>query len=110
MKAHGSSLPLQVKDSSVAAGILENVCGFGEEVFVGREKGLAGVEAPVEAAVKGRGLVQRWAGTSLLVREGSPPGSVLTTTLYSAPPLYIPKRAVARPQASIQERGWRLSF
>lgn len=47
MKAHGSSLPLQVKDSSVAAGILENVCGFGEEVFVGREKGLAGSDAPV---------------------------------------------------------------
>lgn len=48
MKAHGISLPLRVKDSSVAAGILGNVCGFGEEFFAGREKGLAGVEAPGE--------------------------------------------------------------
>lgn len=45
MKAHGISLPLRVKDSSVAAGILGNVCGFGAELFVGREKGLAGSEA-----------------------------------------------------------------
>lgn len=50
MKAHGSSLPLRVKDSSVAAGILENVCGSGEESFVGREKGLAGFEALVGEA------------------------------------------------------------
>ena len=35
MKAHGSSSPSRVKDSSVAVGILENVCGFGEGIFVG---------------------------------------------------------------------------
>lgn len=57
MKAHGSSLPLRVKDSSVAAGIQENVCGFGAELFVGREKGLAGFEAPVG----GWGMVGRMA-------------------------------------------------
>ena len=51
MKTHGISRPLRVKDSSVAAGILENVCGSGEESFVGREKGLAGVEALVGEAV-----------------------------------------------------------
>ena len=36
MKTHGGSFPSRVKDSSVAAGILENVSGFGEEIFVGR--------------------------------------------------------------------------
>lgn len=47
MKTHGISRPLRVKDSSVAAGILGNVSGFGEEIIVGRGKGLAGFEALV---------------------------------------------------------------
>lgn len=66
MKAHGSSFPSRVKDSSVAAGILGNMCGFGEEIFVGREKGLAGVDTLVGGCCERLGEVAEMGGGQVL--------------------------------------------
>lgn len=82
MKAHGSSFPLRVKDSSVAAGILENVCSFGAELFVGRGKGLVGVEAPVRGFVGGLGFgLERWTSNRIFMMRGTLRESLLPTKI-----------------------------